>query len=239
MTSTIAPLKNVALANALIERSMNRAPHLPGMVVLSGPSGWGKSFAATYAANKHRAYYIECRSAWTKKAVLTAICREMGLQPAKTIYEMVEQVGEQLSVADRPLIIDEMDHLVDKSAVEIVRDIYEVSQGAILLIGEEQFPAKLQRWERFHNRVLEFGLAQPCDVADTGHLARLYVPGVTIAPELLERLTRETKGVARRICVNLDAIRELAEAHALSDFSVEDWGPRHFSTGAPPVRRAR
>lgn len=238
-TTTIAPLKNVAICNRLLEGAMNRPDHLPGIVCLSGPSGWGKTFAASYTANKHRAYYVECRSCWTRKALLQAICKEIGVQPAATISEMVEQVAEQLILSGRPLIIDEMDHLVDKCAVEIVRDLYETSQSPILLIGEEQFPAKLQRWERFHNRVLEWGLAQPCDAKDAGHLAKLYVRDIAISDDLLEALTRACKGAARRICVNLDDIRRFAETEGLTTVSLANWGDRPFSTGTPPPRRAR
>ncbi|WP_207214001.1 hypothetical protein [Solidesulfovibrio carbinolicus] len=56
----------------------------------------------------------------------------------------------------RPLIIDEMDHVVERNAVELVRDLYEASRAAILLIGEKALPGKLAQWERFHGRILDW-----------------------------------------------------------------------------------
>lgn len=57
---------------------------------------------------------------------------------------MMDQIGEELSLSQRPLIIDEADFLVQKRMIEVVRDIYESSQATIILIGEEAMPVKLQ-----------------------------------------------------------------------------------------------
>lgn len=233
---TTAPLKNVALANNLMLRLMDRSSHLPGMGVFYGPSGWGKTVAGSYVANKHRAYYVQCRSTWPKKALLHAILREMGVPPARLVYEMVDQVIDQLSMSRRPLIVDEMDHLVEKRDVELIRDIYEGSGAPILMIGEEQFPAKLRRWERFHNRILAWQQAQPADLGDVRHLAKMYAPKVKIEDELLERMLRETRGVVRRICVNLDHIREFAVANGVVEVPATVWANRPFDGGEAPKR---
>ena len=235
--NTTAPLTNVGLAMSALERSVNRSPHLPGMVVYYGPSGFGKSFSATYTANNLRAYYIECKSSWTKKGLLFSILKEMGIAPAHTIYEMTDQISEELVLSQRPLIIDEMDHIVDKKAVEIVRDIYEGSQAPILLIGEEKLPTKLKRWERFHGRVLDFVPAQPASTADAKHLRRLYARGIEVADDLLDEIQRISRGSVRRICVNLDRVREIASVEGWESVDRKMWGSRELYTGEAPTRR--
>lgn len=236
---TTAPLTNVSLCMQALTRAVDRPSHLPGMVCFYGPSGWGKSTAAAYAANKQRAYYIECKSTWTRKAVLMAICKDMGIAPANTIYEMADQVCEQLASSMLPLIIDELDHLVNKQAVEIVRDIYEGSGAAILLIGEERLPEKLKRWERFHGRILDWVPAQPSDLDDCRHLARLYCRTVDIADDLLTAIYKASHGSARRICVNLERVQDEAMSQGLAEINLADWGQREFFTGEAPVRRVR
>lgn len=235
--NTIAPLRNVSLAAEALLGAMERPAHLPGMVVFYGPSGWGKTFAATYLANKYRAYYVECKSTWTKKALLGAILTEMGIKSATTLYAMADQVSEQLAVSGRPLIIDEMDHLVDKNAVEIVRDIYEGSNAPIMMIGEEQFPHKLSKWERFHNRILHWQPAQACDLADTAHLAKLYAPAITIESDLLEAINKASHGAVRRICVNINDIHREADRQGWDSVGAAQWGERPLSTGQAPKRR--
>lgn len=235
-TTTVAPIQNVALCNLLLQQAINRPPHLPGMVCFHGPSGWGKSTAAAYAANKHSAYYIECKSTWTKKAVLIAILKEMGIQPATTIPEMADQVAEQLAKSGRPLIVDELDHLVDKKVVEIIRDIYEGSNAPILLIGEENIDIKLLKWERFHNRILAWQGAQPSTPADTKQLAALYIKDVDIADDLLEHICNESRGVTRRICVNLNLVRQEALNMGMDAISRKEWTGELY-TGNPAKRK--
>ena len=142
----IALLRNVANCSRLLEHLKTRSPNLPGMGVFYGQSGLGKSIAAAYCANKFDGVYIECRSYFTKKSLLLSICKEMRLRPGRTVFEMVSQIGEQLALSGKPLIIDEMDHIVDRNLVELVRDLYEASYAPILMIGEEMFPNKLKRW---------------------------------------------------------------------------------------------
>lgn len=232
-----ASLSNVAACMGALERAMSRPAHLPGLVVLYGPSGWGKSTAAAVAANTHRAYYVEAKSTWTRKALLQAILKEMGVQPARTIYAMGDQVAEQLALSDRPLIVDELDHLVERNAVEVLRDVYEGSGAAILLIGEEQLPGKLRRWERFHGRVLDWVPAQPADMEDARALRALYCDRVAVAEDLLSRVHEIAKGSVRRICVNLERIQETAATMGFKEMDLAAWNGRELFTGEAPRRR--
>lgn len=234
----IAPLANLALADRAISRALERAEHLPGMVEFHGPSGWGKSIAAAYVGNRHRAYYVQAKSVWTKKAFLLAILKEMGIKAAGTLSEMLDQVAEQLAASRRPLIIDEMDHIVDKNAVELVRDIYESSFGAILLIGEEGLPHKLKKFERFHGRILDWVAAAPVSLDDSRELAKLYCPHVQVADDLLDMLVDMAHGSVRRVCVNLERIQEEALSDGRDAIDKAAWGSRELYRGeAPKARR--
>lgn len=237
VNGSLAPLRNVLLAGRVVEHLVHRAPNLPGMGVLYGPSGFGKSSAAAYAANRHRAVYVECRSYFTRKSLLLAILDEMGVKPARTIYEMVNQVGEELVLSRKPLILDEMDHIVERNLVELVRDVYEVSNAAILMIGEEHFPKKLKRWERFHNRVLDWCPAEPSDMEDARKLAKLYSPDVELKDDLLAKIVEATRGVTRRICVNVETVRQEAKKAGHRAMDLKAWGTRPFYTGEAPARR--
>lgn len=235
---SIAPLRNVALFSALVDRVMHRPVGLPGMATFHGPSGLGKSCCAIYAANKHRAYYVQVRSVWTRKHMLASILGEMGIRPASTIPEMMDQVGQQLSLSNRPLIIDEADYLLAKGMIELVRDIYESSQAAIILIGEEGLPQALTRFERVHGRMLDWQAAQPANENDARVLARLYCPTATLGEDLLARLLEASGGSVRRICVNLDRVREFAVARDLRAVTLADYKGEVFTGSPAGARRA-
>lgn len=234
---TTAPLANVATCVRALERAINRPGHLPGLVAFYGPSGWGKTTAAAYAANHYRAYCIEAKSVWTRKALLNAILTEMGVAPAKAIPEMADQVAEHLVITRRPLIIDEFDKIVDKNYVEVVRDIYEGSSAPMLILGEERLEVNLRRYERFHNRILDWVPAQPASMEDARHLRALYCKRAKIADDLLARMHEAVRGNTRRICVNLERIQDFALAKGLEKIASADWGDREFYTGEAPRRK--
>lgn len=237
-TGSVAQITNLGLCDLAIERALSRSANLPGLVCFYGPSGYGKSMAANYVANSRRARYVQAKSVWTKKHFLKAVLFEMGIKPAGTIAEMADQVAEELATSSRPLIIDEMDHLVDRNAVELVRDLYESSQAAILMIGEEALPAKLKKWERMHGRVLAWVPAQPVTIADARQLTNLYCPRVRVADDLLLRLVELSHGSVRRVCVNLERIQEEAMLAGRDVMDLAQWGKRELYTGEAPKRRA-
>jgi DNA transposition AAA+ family ATPase len=237
-TGTLAPLKNVALFQALVERVQNRAAHLPGLAVFYGHSGFGKTFSAVYAANRARAYYIEVGETWTRRTLCDAVLKELGETPHGSVTDKVEAIVYRLGEdAERPLIIDEADFLIRRSMVDVIREIHDKSQTPVILIGEELLPSKLMKWERAHNRVLDWVAAEACDLEDARHLARLYAPEVEIEDDLLAEMLRASGGRARRICVNVERIREHAALLDLPRIDRAAWGQGQFFTGEPPKRR--
>ncbi len=236
-SQTLAALKNVAACMGLVTRLQNRGPHLPGLGVFHGPSGYGKSYASIYAQNKTRAIRVEVGDSWTRRTFLRAILREGGIsEPRGAVADLAEQaimiLGEDPS---RPLIIDEADRLVTKNMIELVRELHEHSQAPIVLIGEENLPGKLIASERTHNRVLEWTAAMPCDLEDTKKLADIFLRDLNCSDAFLDNIRRESDGRARRIVVNLSRIAEWARNRGAKAVDAYD---ADLYTGTPPSRRA-
>lgn len=252
-----ANIHNLTLVRSALEELTGRAGGLPSLGVLYGPAGYGKSTALLAVANATRAYYIQMRSVWNAKALMQKILIEMSL-PTKvvrtrksktgegetafgrdlTVAEMLDQVGAQLATSHRPLIIDEFDYCVSGAGmVELVRDIHEISQAPIILSGEEHLPLKLQRWERFHGRVLSWVPAAPVSLEDARELAPLYC-SVPCADDFLQLLVDKSGGSVRRVCVNLSSAEQKAAAEGWRRIDRKAWGERDISTGKPKARDA-
>lgn len=237
--NTVAPLRNVVKMTALIQRVVNRSENLPGIAVFYGPSGFGKSMAGVYSALKFHAVTVQVKSVWSRKSLCEAIAREIGL-PTKGLNtpDLLERICSSLATSGRPLLIDEADFLVQRKMIEVVRDIYEGSGAPIILIGEETMPQRLNAWERFHGRILDWVQAEEGDMTDLGHLAKLYAPGIELDQDMRKKLLSASNGSIRRICVNLDRVREFATVKGLKRVTVNDWGREPFFTGvAPEIRQ--
>ncbi|MCO4053437.1 MAG: AAA family ATPase [Bosea sp.] len=240
-TTSFAALKNVVLMMQLHQRLKDRGPHLPGIGVMHGFSGYGKTYAAIYLSNKTNAARVEIGDSWTKKTLLQAILRELGEpRPKGTIPALAEMAIEKLAARDAPpLIIDEADKLIDKGMIELVREIHESAQVPVILIGEEALPHKLERSERTHNRVLEWVAAQPCDAADTRKLAAIFAPRLSFADDIITAIMTASQGKARRIVTNLDRIKEWAFEQGATELSAASYSGGFQPVSAPPRQSRR
>ncbi len=237
--NNFAVLRNVTALGLLIERVKNRSYGLPGMACFYGPSGYGKSMASTWCANRYDAKLVQVKSAWTSRKLCEAILIELGVKPRGSIADMIDTISERLGVTETPLIIDEADHLAKHGMIEHVRDIYESCQVPVILIGEELLPQTLQRWERVHGRMLDWIAAQPATRKDVDQLAGLYCRGLTIDDALKDLLLKHAHGSIRRVVVNLDLVREFAAREGIATVTRAAWGGTVFPTGlAPEARRA-
>ena len=84
---------------------------------------------------------------------------------------------------------------------------------------------------------MKFTLAEPPSIQDARSLCDLYVHGVTIADDLLAKVHKEAKGSVRRICTNLESIREEAVDNGVAVADLAFWGDRPLFTGEAPTRR--
>lgn len=240
-TGGIANIRNIAQCYEAVNRTLQRNPLLPGISAFYGPSGFGKSTAANYVATKTNAFYVQVKSTYTKKAFAQALLREMSIPVPNTLSEMMELASAELAKTGRPLIIDEFDHLVHSSKVEMVRDLYEASQGTFLIIGEELLARKLEKWERFHGRVLNWVPALHTDINDAIELSRIYAPSINIDQDVLEQLIVSVRGSTRRVSTNLEMLHEQALELGMQQVSTKNLSQileHGFVTGESPKPRS-
>jgi len=211
----------------------------PRLGIFYGFSGYGKSIGAAFATARTGSAYIEAKSIWTQRSLLEAIAEELGIiRPAPTGPKMLRQIIDELNRSPRALIIDEMDYLVKKHMVDIIRDIHDATPIAIMMIGEEALPAKLKEWERFDNRILVATAAEACGPDDALKLRDHYCTMVTLTDDLALHFQERCKGVTRRIVVNLQEAQRAAAAEGAAQIDLKWWGKRSVRNGDIPTRRS-
>ncbi len=234
----ISPTSNIALTHTLMSTLVSRASGLPGIGVLYGASGLGKSTGAAFASNPttFNGLYVSCRSFETRKSLAEMICKTLGIVPKGNIPALVESIIETLAIAGRPLIVDEVDHIAESRTLELLRDIHDASGAPLLLIGEEGLPSALKKHERFDNRVLVWQPAAPCSPKDVEALCKQYAPKIIFSADLQKKLLAECEGRTRRVVVNIENIKRHAEAKGIAQVDA-DCGVKLY-TGRAPGRGA-
>jgi len=234
-----AQLTNMSLALRTLLDCQEAPEGSPRLGLFYGPSGYGKSVAAAFCAGRFEAAFIEAKSVWAQRSILEAIARELGVSRLeRTNPKILQQIIDALRHEPRALIIDEMDHLVKKQSVEVIRDIHDGAGVPIMMIGEEALPAKLKEWERFDNRILVATAAQPASFDDGRKLRDHYCNRVSIADDLVALFVERTKGVTRRVVTNLQQAQRLALEEGADAIDRDWWGRRPVLTGEVALRRA-
>lgn len=234
-----AQLTNMQLALETLLACDEAGENSPRLGLFYGFSGYGKTVAAAFSAARTGAAYIEAKSIWTQRSILEAIAQEVGIiRLERSAPRILQQIIETLVAEPRPLIIDEMDHLVKKQSVEIIRDIHDATRIGIMMIGEEALPAKLKAWERFDNRILMATPAQPASLDDARLLRDHYCTEVRVGDDLVDLIAERCRGVTRRIVVNLVSVQRKALSDGLTHADARWWGNRQLlATGDLPTRR--
>lgn len=234
-----APLTNMSLAVQTLTDCVEAGEHSPRLGLFYGFSGYGKTVAAAFAAARTGAAYILAKSLWNQRPLLEALAEELGItRPERTASRLLQQIIDELNRAPRPLIIDEMDHLVKKQMVEIIRDIHDATNIAIMMIGEENLPAKLKEWERFDNRILVATPAQPASADDAILLRDHYGMTEMLADDLAIYFAERCRGVTRRIVNNLKKAARVAATEGVDRIDRAWWGNRPVMNGDIPTRRS-
>lgn len=233
-----APLINIGKLAGAIHEAKNRKMHLTSFIVLSGPSGYGKSYAAAYNRTEYDCTYIEADATWGAGALLDNILEEIGLSPVKGLNsKKLKAVVNALVEKGTPLIIDEFDHLVKPKILEIVRAIHDKSYIPVVVIGEELLPQKLDETERFSNRVYTWVQAEPVTLEDARKLNRFYCSDINVEDDLLQVLVDISQGRVRRVCTNLAKIEEEAKQQKWKKVNKKLWGSRRLETDKAPAPR--
>jgi DNA transposition AAA+ family ATPase len=236
--NSVAPLANVARLQKLVLTCQNRVDGLPGMGCFYGPAGFGKTTAGVYVTNKFSACHIEALPFGGAKKLLEMIVTELGMRPTRTVSTLFDQAAGELASTNRPLIIDEADQILTDRIIETVRHLHDKTLVPVILMGEEQLPQKLRRWERVNGRILEWVAAEPATLQDVDFLAPIYAPGVEIADELKVKLLAASANSIRNVSTNLANLAGHAKVQGLRRIGAAEWGNKAFHTGkAPEARR--
>lgn len=209
----VARLTNVGLALTAMKQIKAATPQMPRIAVLSGPPGYGKSQAAMFMAHPlgENAHFVQLRMFETTKSLAELLLTELDVRFKNNwnTAAKFDAICERLQLTQRALVIDEVDHIAEKNSVEFIRAIHDQCATPIFLIGEQTLQKKLlTRHERFHDRVLTWANAVPCDLDDTEKLAKHYSPALKWTPEALQSLVSRTAGVARRITTEIERVKE-------------------------------
>lgn len=186
------------------------------LVLVQGVYGIGKSELTERWASENGHVFVRARETWTKRTLLDEIANNMGLSVRGSAVDVQNRIIGHLAVSMQSLIIDEADHLVDlrsASKLETIRDISDMTGTMVFLVGMENLPATVQRYEHIASRVARIVELHPLSIADVQATCKAK-SDVTISQALQEQIHRDSKGRMRLVLNAISNIEQWAEANS-------------------------
>ncbi|MHB8382726.1 MAG: AAA family ATPase [Candidatus Binataceae bacterium] len=236
MRYAVCPLAGLKETVVAARDLLTRANVLPGMALIVGPSGRGKTFAAAHAATVTNAIFERALDYWTMHSMLVALAAHFGLRPAHRSQPLFEGIVRSLQAEPRLLIVDECDSLRDPRCLELLRAIHDRSAAPVMLIGVESFARRLRHREQIWGRLLHVVEFKPPSIGDTRALADSLCE-LKVADETVARLHGAAHGSIRRIVVMLAALERNARRRGHDRVIATDW-PGHESAAVQSRRVA-
>lgn len=239
MRSKIVFTSNVARLTEAADALVNRAYGMPGMGLIEGHTGYGKTTAAAWLITRLNGAFVRALATTTPSSLLESICRELGIGKRASNVGTVEDIVRRLAETGRPLFIDEADYLASqKRLIETLRDIHDLATVPVILIGMHGFRRKLTHLQQLTGRIAQWVEFTPSTMSDAKKLATELCE-VRVRDDLVARLHQETAGSVRLIVVGLSHIESLARARGMAEIGIDEW-PRsgEFFVGTAPRARA-
>lgn len=226
-------VKNVLRTQEMFENLQSRSMITPGIGLIHGPSGFGKTTTVTYMFNEltlagHQPLYVRCYATDTASSLLARIMNEMGADPMFPLRRMVDHIIRNMNEKGLALFVDEADHIVGQAkTMETIRDLYDSTEQPVVLIGMEEIARRISHRKQLFNRISEWVEFKAADIEDVYLFAtELLDERVSVGEDLLEFIRSKSAGEVRRILIALEKIERAALASDESFIDLASWGDR-------------
>lgn len=156
MKKVFVKTQNVKNFITLMNNIKSRPENVPGMALVYGEPGLGKSKAVLWWVAQNDAVYIRGTNLMTGRWLIQEIIEELGEIPYHYSIDLFKQCVRILIERQIPIIVDEIDYLAtDTKTIETIRDIHDKTNVPVILVGMGKAKQKLMRYKHLYDRISE------------------------------------------------------------------------------------
>lgn len=194
------------------------------IMLVAGQAGLGKTRTIRWWAAQPDvdAVYIRATSGITQHWILAEIVREMGETPHRYIEYCFAQALKLVALQRRPIIIDEGEHcLHDPKVLESVRDLSDLTEVPVILVGYQEIKSKLARYPQISSRISALVEFKPLEAPQVKTICTELCE-IAITDDAHQRIYKETKGYTRGLKECISTIEAHAERNNLKTVTAAD-----------------
>ncbi|GAB4182009.1 MAG: ATP-binding protein [Thalassobaculales bacterium] len=224
MKHQVVPIKTISRIMEAADALTTRPAGLPGMGLIYGASGLGKTTACAWLRNEIDAVYLCASPLWSPSAMLAALSVELGGRPMHRAAAMADYIGRRLADTGRAVMIDEADYVMQSARlIDTLRYLHDGTAAPIILIGMTGIDQRVRMREQLAGRMSQWVQVTPADRDDVGLLVDSLAE-VAVDRDLVDHLHLKAKGSVRRVVVGLSQIEQRARVRGLVRIGLAEWG---------------
>jgi DNA transposition AAA+ family ATPase len=211
------------------------------LMLVTGPAGLGKSETVDRFAVDTNAVYLRAKETWSKRGMLSEMADTLRIQTNATNHEMQARIIGAIGARQTPIIIDEAEFTIRSSAsiLECVRDISDLTETLVVLVGMESIESRIARYPQISSRIAQVVHFQTLTEQDI-QLTCKQLAEVEITADLQRELHRQSDGKMRLLMNGIATIERIAKANSLDRATAEafkglelciEWQARRPRTG--------
>lgn len=218
MKETFAITKNVRRFVHGVEVVRSPIKGRIGNMLAFGPPGTGKTDVGQWYASQNDVPYVRAKDISSRRSLLANIVAELGVAGSFRTDDLFNQIVEQLIERPRPIIIDEVDYLIRGGAVEVLRDINDMTNTPIIMMGMEHAEKNMRRFRHLYDRFTAIIRFELFDLEEIKGLAE-SICGVNLSECALQFISQNGQGKLRTTTTWFARAEQLAKRNKLEEVS--------------------
>ena len=213
MEDVFIPTSNVKKFNALADMLMKNAGGTTSMGMVEGEAGRGKSFAAKrYAVQNIDSVYVYYLTDASAYYVYASIAEQVANIRPRSTKGCLQAIKEATKFDKKLVIIDEADK-ANVKVIDALRDMNEICQIPVLLVGESKIRDIINREKRLRSRILDIVEFNAIGPGDIKLFYETIFDGVEVDVKALKVLYSRSKGDFRAVVRDAKKVARLLEAN--------------------------
>lgn len=199
-----------------VKATEQRGAREASMMLVTGPAGLGKSATVDRWAVDTNALYLRGKETWTKRALLIELADLLRIPTTATNHALQAKIIGAIGARQNPIIIDEAEHTVRSSAsiLECIRDISDLTETLVVLVGMESIEGMIARYPQISGRIASVARFEALTIQDV-QLACGQLAEVKIDADLVKELHRQSAGKMRLVMNGIATIERLAKTNGV------------------------
>jgi DNA transposition AAA+ family ATPase len=197
------------------------------LMLVTGEAGFGKSETVDRYAAFNGAAYLRAKTEWTPHYFMAELANVLKVDSSGRARDLFGRISGSLLRNQTPIVIDEVEHCLRNSAavLESIRDLSDLTEVTVILIGMEQVQAKIARYPQISSRIAHVVNFGPATLDDVKRVCA-GLCDVGVADDLAAEVQKQAKGRMREVMNAIAMIEREGRSNGLKTVELKHMGNR-------------